>query len=616
MTRRRLLAPLVALLLSILAFVAGCSGIPSSGPVTDVRQVGEVTEPAQPQAPEAGQLPDQIVRGFIEASADASNAPYASAQQFLTPQAQAEWQPTQSPVTILDEPVRLDPDPEDPSTVTVRGTQVAVLDTDRSYRAMVPQAYERTFTLEPIDGEWRIADPPQEVILQQKDFSQAFRQRSVYFLDQAGTVVVPDLRYLEAALSPANRLTRLTNLLLGGPSTRLQGAVVTRLGKTAALLSNVTTDEQGVVHVDLTRVDASTTSAASGLAAQIVWTLYPDAKQVAISVDGVPLATGDPSGGVPVYTMQSVESFDPDRIPSSASAPTTPWFIDPNGALVSLTDDMEPMWGKVGTGSYRVASAAMSAANGTLAAVTEGTAEDPEARSLLLGRPLEHQPTTAVLVADSLTPPTFTRSGDKVWTVQNGVGQQVDGALVAAKPQIIEISTAANPTRQPVQGDELNGKGDVTQLVLSPDGVRVAVVAGNRLYVGVVVPANPDALNAATGPAWAVDRLVEVAPQLSNVGPVAFASASLMIVGASTGSGLRVLYQVGIDGQQLLRTTDNGFFGDVTSVATAVGQTGQQPVLMSWGNRIYQLEGGWQTGRWIAPLDQPVVQGTGPFYPN
>jgi hypothetical protein len=138
----------------------------------------------------------------------------------------------------------------------------------------------------------------------------------------------------------------------------------------------------------------------------------------------------------------------------------------------------------------------------------------------------------------------------------------------------------------------------------------VAVVAGDKLYVGVVVHPSPaGAESQGAGPI--VSDLVQIAPSLTNVGPVTFEAASTLIVGANAGSGLRILYRVGVDGRQVERTTDSGF-GDVQSVSSAPGQ----PVLMSYGGRIYQLDGAWTTGRWIAPLDQPFLQGTAPFYPR
>ena len=37
-----------------------------------------------------------------------------------------------------------------------------------------------------VDGEWRISDPPPELLLTSSEFSTAFRQRVLYFLDRIG----------------------------------------------------------------------------------------------------------------------------------------------------------------------------------------------------------------------------------------------------------------------------------------------------------------------------------------------------------------------------------------------------------------------------------------------
>ena len=285
--------------------------------------------PAQPQAPEAGQLPDQIVRGFIQAAADSNDAPYDAAKQFLTPQARTSWQPATASVIVLDDLYRLQTD--DTSTVTIRGTELAVLDPDRSYRATNPQPYVRTMHLVKVDGEWRISDPPAEVLIQDQDFDQAFRLRTVYFLDQTGSVVVPDPRYLEAGLTQANRLTRLMNLLLAGPSERLRPAVLSEFGTSARLRSGVTQDDQGVVHVDLTGVAPVTADARGGLAAQIVWTLNKDAERVAITLDGVPLGGTDNASSASVYTMQSVDSYNPDRVAGTGQVLSRPVVHRPVG---------------------------------------------------------------------------------------------------------------------------------------------------------------------------------------------------------------------------------------------------------------------------------------------
>src|SRR6185312_14269076 len=131
----------------------------------------------------------------------------------------------------------------DTSTVTLRGTQIGALGTDRAYQAVRAKPYAHEYHPIKVEGQWRITDPQSEVLIQDQQFDDAFRQRSVYFLDSSGTVAVPDPRHLEGGLSSANRISRLVNLLLDGPSERLRPGVVSQLGPTAELRSNVTTDD-------------------------------------------------------------------------------------------------------------------------------------------------------------------------------------------------------------------------------------------------------------------------------------------------------------------------------------------------------------------------------------
>ena len=56
----------------------------------------------------------------------------------------------------------------------------------------------------------------------------------------------------------------------------------------------------------------------------------------------------------------------------------------------------------------------------------------------------------------------------------------------ATKPEVYRVSTTGNPSRERVRVRRTRRQGPVTALALSPDGVRVAIVAGERLYLGVV----------------------------------------------------------------------------------------------------------------------------------
>jgi hypothetical protein len=426
--------------------------------------------------------------------------------------------------------------------------------------------------------------------------------------------VVPDVRHVVVGATPANRANRLLSMLIHGPSASLNGAVESQFTGKSALRSNPSVNSDGVLEVDLTGVDVSTAEAKRSLAAQIVWTLSPTSPRIAITVDGEPL---DPAQ--PVYTINSVSSFDPDRLAGTGQVASDPYYVTPAGAIFGLLDE-QPVPGPLGAAAIPVLSAAMSSATGAMAAV----ANDPGGgQELLMARPQEADRADPVLKAATLTVPSFTHPGDEAWVVQNG----------ATKPEIYRLSASANPSRERVGSDGLTGKGAVTALALSPDGVRVAIVAGERLYVGVISPAPADG----SGPAptsgdaatttpdqgsespsaqtpLMVTNLTLLRPDLLHVGPVAFAnSRELMVAATTTPNSFRSLWDVSIDGFESRKITDRGIFGDIDALAVAAGE----PMLITFGGRVWQLVGSQSDGQWQSPLaDQPFLNGASPFYPG
>ena len=57
-------------------------------------------------------------------------------------------------------------------------------------------AFRREFTLEQVEGEWRISNPPDGLIILEPDFERLYDERAAYFLDPTGQRVVPDPRHL------------------------------------------------------------------------------------------------------------------------------------------------------------------------------------------------------------------------------------------------------------------------------------------------------------------------------------------------------------------------------------------------------------------------------------
>lgn len=592
--------------LAVLLFVVGCAGIPSSGDVHDVQSIGAAPSPVVPVGPISGQEPDLVVHAFIDAATDTTldaqaGKRFAVARQYLTAEASDKWQVGDAgkPVIVLRDAYRADRG-ADVGSIKVSGTQIAALDADGAYHAVAAKPYELSLNLTKVKGEWRIENPPADLLITSSIFSSNYNYRTVYFLNPTGTVLVPDRRYLIVGATAAVRAGQLVDLLFRGPSSSLQQAVSSRLGAGVSLESNVTVDDPtGDIRVALSNVDPSP-QARQQLAAQLASTLQTEGNGVLITIDGQQL-------GTKAFTVHDTLSFSPDQIPAGGPAvPLDPYYTDALGRIVSLQTG-QAMWGRLGH-SGGVKSAAMSAANGTLAAVaTTGTGQE-----LLIGRPLEYQNAVSVLPATTLTTPSFDRAGDEVWVVQDG----------ATNPKVLQLTTSTPTGRQVVDAPGLAGKGAVTALALSPDGVRVAIVAGHRLYIGVIVSQQPDSggspmtqpgSGGGSPPTTSITGLVQIDPSLTNVGPIAFSSADGLLVGAKLANAVFVtVHQVSIDGSVDSPVTDTNITGDVTDIAVGNGQT-----FAAFDGRVWKLDGSQSTGGWVSPDPQsPVVEGSTPFLPN
>lgn len=630
---RRRVAPRLLLLAVAAVLVSACSGIPSSGPVHDVSKAADEANQQAPATPDPGMTPDAIVRGFIYAAARISlagtAAPYAASKQYLTGQAAQTWQRNPSPVIIVPDQFRIEPT-GDPAALMIRAPILGELDTNKAYRPGAGSTYRVTVHLTKEDGQWRINDPPAELLIRQSDFNSVFSVRTLYFLDQAHSVVVPDRRYLINGGTPDSRIIALLNLLLHGPAGVLQGAADSELTG-AALRTQPTTDTAGLTQVDLKGIDLPTSAERNALAAQVVWTLSPDASQVAIDINGSPL---DPSQ--PVYTSSTVDSFSPDRVPGTGAVASDPYFIDGAGGIVDLLTRKTLYRGDAL--SSPVLSAAMSAATGTMAAVTDTQNPDgSRGQQLLIGQPQSYEQAIPALKATTLTQPSFSRSGDEVWVVQNGDSKT---------PEIYQVSTSrtssgtapgtGSASRAKVGSAQLAGKGTVTSMVVSPDGVRVAVVAGGRLYLGAIAavgPVKPGAATTATDApdALALVNLLELRTDLTSVGPVAFSSANDLFVVSSNLPGYRSLKQVKVDGSELSQASTDSQYGDITSTAvSAVDPTAQAPsdpstvgttaLYVTIGQPgavgpVLKLQGSFIDGRWV-PFDATAPMATSVFFPN
>ena len=323
----------------------------------------------------------------------------------------------------------------------------------------------------------------------------------------------------------------------------------------------------------------------SAICAQLVWTLDQlSLHDVEVLVDGEPVALD----GVP--TVQSTDdwhSFDPDTVPAA-----TPGHYLDAGAL--RTTDGKPVPGPVGAGTYGLGAAAvlLDHRTGDLAAVA-GTTTAGGTATLLVGP--YGGALTPVLTGGTLSPPSVTATRSEVWVVRDGT--EVLRVPVGGSPQSGQAQTVATPT--------LPGLGRATRLVLSPDGVRAAVVvdgpAGLTLYVGTVLR-SPDG-------GVSLVQLAAVTPTLSQISDVAWrTSGSLLVLSGDLVQGRTAPYTVRVDGFAVTEVPTAGLPAPATAIAAVPGRQ----ALVSAGNSIWEQVG----GTWVTLLPgQAPLPGGAPLYP-
>ncbi|EFQ82676.1 putative lipoprotein LpqB [Aeromicrobium marinum DSM 15272] len=336
---RRLLA-LVALLAA-----GACAGLPTSGPIQQVGpdepRVDAVVRYA-PAPPVPGAEPQEVVRGFLDAML-AYPVSTATASAYLTPDAADAWQ-SSAGVRIYRAPEVGPPsvpavtvDDGRPVAVEVEVREDAVLDETGHYRGTDRDVTE-TFVLEPVDGEWRIANPPVGRMVTAAYFASYFRVFDSFFFDARGAQLVADPVHVAVGEQLA---TGLMASLTAGPPTALAGELRTYLPDPEAWQPSVTVDAEGVAEVEFD-VDGSSLDAGirNRWSAQVVRTLaqVPEVEGVRIITATGPLAVG----GGSVQDLGAWLRFDP---PEPRGRPGA--VVD--GRVVRLVDDAaEPVPGPRG----------------------------------------------------------------------------------------------------------------------------------------------------------------------------------------------------------------------------------------------------------------------------
>jgi hypothetical protein len=554
--------------------VGGCAGIPGTSQPQAIESIQRGADFGEPPvrfqlSPEPGDSP-LVIAGKFLGTVGSPDGQHAKARQFLTPDAAKAWDDTAGATVLAKAPYTAQ---DDTSIVTVRAGIAAKVDRWGSYStAGGPYQYQLKF--ERIRGEWRIANPPPGVVISRTEFQYEFQPVNVYFLDQAMRRAVPDRRWF---LAPADSLPNLTlRALLRGPSPAVNGAVRTALAQ-VQLTGNLVGDN-GRLRVSLTGFEQVPPDERAPAVAQIVLTLTEPgvpAPGVQLFNDNQPLSL---AGLSDVQQRADWASFVDDDLPTRATA----YYIR-DGAVHDADGHLWP--GPAGNGAYHARSVAVAKDLTTIAIV--GTLNGRQ--SLFVGRGAGPLPVRAS--ASRLSQPSFDAATGDVWTVLD-------------QHQVVRVPAGAPPI--PVDGGPtLAAAGPISTLRLSPDGSRVAIIAGpsgnQSLYLGSVDRSEGT---------LSLHQVMAVTGLQNVVGVTWMRSDLTLVLTRGVGSDASI-HSIPFDAASDTQVTTSGLPGPPSAVAAL----GDRPILAVAEGGVWQLSG-LTASDWSVVSRAAGGSDTAPAYPG
>ena len=454
------------LAIAVMVAVSGCIGLPEDGPVLDAEVAGERSQErvssidGRPPQPGASRL--EVVKGFLDAMM-AWPISTSIAKQYLTDDAAEEWRPN---ATVIY--TKLGQAREDGGTVTIPMRDAALLDDSGGWRGSIPEDRSNLeFQMTVEDGEFRILEPMDALVVTSDWFKDRYRQASLYYFDPATQVLVPEPVFVPVGESFA---TNLVEALVAGPPPRLHDVVQTFIPSGLSVGLSVPVIE-GVAVLDL-QGDAPDTlaSAAELILAQLAATLAqePGISALRVSIGGEEV---EPPGSAAQYDVGSAAEFDPADTGSAGVL-----YGLQRGRLVSgSVDDLRVVDGPLGREQRQFASVAVAPVGDRIAAVTE------DLRQVLVAplRSPAGETVVDTLVADGteLTQPSWDASG-RLWILDRGPR----GARVLVSDHGVKVRDVRVPG---VTGT------DARRILVSRDGTRLIALVnrpdGDRLVAARVM---------------------------------------------------------------------------------------------------------------------------------
>lgn len=479
-------------LVAALALLTGCVQMPTEGPVVEPLVSAAADDVPgisfDPRPPQAGDSAADIVAGFLEAMKATPISPTV-ARQFLSEEAADSWVPEQQIITYA----------ELGTAVGETSVRIPLAEVNRYDARGAWQSTEAAgllglgLALE--DGEWRIEELPNALIVPESWFDDAYQRVSLYFFDPTAQVLVPEPVFVPSGDQFASSLVRG---LAVQPDDTSPDVVQTYFPSGSAEGLAVPISSAGIATVALTGdPDAVDEETAQRMLAQLVWTLRqePRIRAVELSIGG--RALGGPGGSTQV-NLDVGSAYDPNGVRPSAEL-----FALDRGLLVSgAIGAFEPTAGPLGTVDLGVRSIGVDLDGARVAGVTDDGAD-------LLVAPVQAaagKTTRPVVGAVDLAAPSWDHR-DRIWLLDRGAGRARVIVVVDGSAREVDVpGITGRPARS---------------LLVSRDGSRlVAVVRGTRADRVVSARVRQDAAGTVLGgtPVRTLPRPTEGSPRIRDIG--------------------------------------------------------------------------------------------------
>ncbi|RLV49895.1 hypothetical protein D9V37_08405 [Nocardioides mangrovicus] len=446
----------VLALVSCLLLLAGCGMLPTSGVVHHTAGSGDGVEEGDARfsapGPADGDDPVAIVNGFLQAMT-ANPATTSVARSYLSRDARGSWNPTRGTVVYST------------ASVTQRGSQQVrarladprLLDSRGSWLGSAPAAAGR-LSLQVVreDGQWRITDPPDELLVPDWFLDQRYQPYNLYYFDPSEQTLVPDRVYVPRGEQAPSQLVRA---LLNGPGPGLSTRVRTEFPPQTQLNLSVVVADDGTAEIPLSGPSgdhlASLPSAKlSRAAAQLAWTLrqVPGVSRLRITVGDTAITLPD---GRRDFSAQSGNRY----APTVATARSALYGLRKGRLVVRTGTTEQPVAGAFGTGAFVLRSFAVRLDGGAVAGVSGN------GRMLYVSRRLgagaDAPPPSRVYAGADLLRPGYDMFGTLWW---------VDDASSGAR-----VYRMVDGTPTPVRVPGVSG-AKVKSFTISRDGTSLVAV--------------------------------------------------------------------------------------------------------------------------------------------